>query len=153
MTRRRPKQIAFVLYPGLTPLDLIGPLQTLAPLPRIDPTFEVVVVAEHTDVVSTDAVVKLAPSHTFDDARSPLEWCAPCAGWERSRRCSPGSYHVPGVRPEVVANPPLPSPVTLWAAATLDTVGDGRPDRCIRALPRPASETRSGRVGHIPAVN
>ena len=38
------KQIAFVLYPGLTPLDLIGSLQTLAPLPRIDPTFEVVVV-------------------------------------------------------------------------------------------------------------
>ena len=29
------KQIAFVLYPGLTPLDLIGPLQALAPLPRI----------------------------------------------------------------------------------------------------------------------
>jgi hypothetical protein len=24
------KQIAFLLYPGLTPLDLIGPLQTLA---------------------------------------------------------------------------------------------------------------------------
>ena len=46
------RQIAFVLYPGLTPLDLIGPLQTLAPLPRIDPTFEVLVVGEHTDVVA-----------------------------------------------------------------------------------------------------
>ena len=34
------KQIAFVIYPGLTPLDLIGPLQALAPLSRIDPSFE-----------------------------------------------------------------------------------------------------------------
>ena len=74
------KQIAFVLYPGLTPLDLIGPLQTLAPLPRIDPTFEVVVVGERTDAVPTDAVVKLAPSHTFDDAPAPFAIVVPGGG-------------------------------------------------------------------------
>ena len=44
------KTIAFVLYPGLTPLDLVRPLQALSPLSRIDPTFEVVVVGERTDV-------------------------------------------------------------------------------------------------------
>ena len=81
------KQIAFVLYPGLTPLDLIGPLQTLAPLPRIDPTFEVVVVGEHTDVVATDAVVKLAPSHTFDDARSPFAIVVPGGGQPTLAAC------------------------------------------------------------------
>jgi transcriptional regulator GlxA family with amidase domain len=74
------KQIAFVLYPGLTPLDLIGPLQTLAPLPRIDPSFEVVVVGEHTDAVPTDAIVKVGPSHTFDDARSPFAIVVPGGG-------------------------------------------------------------------------
>jgi hypothetical protein len=40
------KQLAFVLYPGLTPPEFIGPLQALAPLPRVDPTFEFSVLAE-----------------------------------------------------------------------------------------------------------
>ena len=82
------KQIAFVLYPGLTPLDLIGPLQTLAPLPRIDPTFEVVVVAERDEVMPTDAVVKLAPSHTFEDAPSPSRSSSRAADSRRSRRAA-----------------------------------------------------------------
>ena len=81
------KQIAFVLYPGLTPLDLIGPLQTLAPLPRIDPTFEVVVVGERTDAVPTDAVVKMAPSHTFDDAPAPFAIVVPGGGQPTLAAC------------------------------------------------------------------
>jgi transcriptional regulator GlxA family with amidase domain len=81
------KQIAFVLYPGLTPLDLIGPLQTLAPLPRIDPTFEVVVVAENTDAVATDAVVKLAASHTLEDAPSPFAMVVPGGGQPTLAAC------------------------------------------------------------------
>jgi transcriptional regulator GlxA family with amidase domain len=87
MNARNPKQIAFVLYPGLTPLDLIGPLQTLAPLPRIDPTFEVVVVAENTDDKPTDAVIKLAPSHTFDDAPSPFAIIVPGGGHPTLAAC------------------------------------------------------------------
>ena len=74
------KQIAFVLYEGLTPLDLIGPLQVLAALPRIDPTFEVVVVAETHLAVSTDAVVGLTPSRTFVDAPSPYAIVVPGGG-------------------------------------------------------------------------
>ena len=74
------KQIAFVLYPGLTPLDLIGPLQVLTPLSLIDPTFEVVVVAESSDIAPTDAVVRLAPSHVFDDAESPFAVIVPGGG-------------------------------------------------------------------------
>ena len=87
MTANDRKQIAFVLYPGLTPLDLIGPLQTLAPLPRIDPTFEVVVVAERDDVMPTDAVVKLAPSHTFEDAPSPFAIVVPGGGQPTLAAC------------------------------------------------------------------
>ena len=81
------RQIAFVLYPGLTPLDLIGPLQTLAPLPRIDPTFEVVVVGERTDAVPTDAVVTMAPSHTFDDAPAPFAIVVPGGGQPTLAAC------------------------------------------------------------------
>src|SRR5215207_3568294 len=81
------KQIAFVLYPGLTPLDLIGPLQALAPLARIDPTFEVVVVAERPDVVPTDAVVRLAPSHFFDDVPSPFAIVVPGGGQPTLAAC------------------------------------------------------------------
>ena len=74
------KQIAFVLYPGLTPLDLIGPLQALSPLARIDPTYDVLVVAESRDPVMSDSVISLAPSHTFDDAPSPFAIVVPGGG-------------------------------------------------------------------------
>lgn len=87
MTGTDRKQIAFVLYPGLTPLDLIGPLQMLAPLPRIDPTFEVLVVAERHDVMPTDAVIELAPSHTFDDAPAPFAMVVPGGGAPTLEAC------------------------------------------------------------------
>ena len=80
MTTEAKKRVAFVLYPGLTPLDLIGPLQALAPLPRVDPAFEVMVVAEARDAVPSDSVISLAPSHTFEDAPSPFAIVVPGGG-------------------------------------------------------------------------
>jgi transcriptional regulator GlxA family with amidase domain len=74
------KQIAFVLYPGLTPLDLVGPLQPLAALPRVDPTYEVTIVAETLDPVLSDSIVALGPSHTFDDAPAPFAIVVPGGG-------------------------------------------------------------------------
>ena len=74
------KQIASVLYPGLTALDLVGPLQALSPLARLDPTYEFVVVAENTDPVVSDSVVSLAPSHTFDEVPSPFAIVVPGGG-------------------------------------------------------------------------
>jgi len=74
------KQIAFVLYPGLTPLDLIGPLQVLAPLSRIDPSFEAVVVARTKDPLPTDSVIGLVPSHTFDEVPAPFAIIVPGGG-------------------------------------------------------------------------
>ncbi len=81
------KQLAFVVYPGLTPLDLIGPLQALAPLPRIDTAFDVVVVAETRDVVPSDSIVGLAPSHTFADVPSPFAIVVPGGGQPTLRAC------------------------------------------------------------------
>lgn len=80
MTMSDTKRLAFVLYEGLTPLDLIGPLQALSALPRIDPTFEVAVVGETLDVLSTDAVVRVAPSHTLDDVPNPFAIVVPGGG-------------------------------------------------------------------------
>jgi transcriptional regulator GlxA family with amidase domain len=74
------KQIAFVVYPGLTPLDIIGPLQALAPLSRIDPSYEIVVVAEERGVVETDSVVGLTPSHTFAEVPAPFALVVPGGG-------------------------------------------------------------------------
>lgn len=87
MTATDTKVIAFVLYPGLTPLDLIGPLQALSPLPRIDPSFEVVVVGETTDVLPTDSVVKLAPSHAFDEVPAPFAIVVPGGGQPTLAAC------------------------------------------------------------------
>jgi transcriptional regulator GlxA family with amidase domain len=80
MSAEATRQVAFVLYPGLTPLDLVGPLQALAPLPRVDPAYEVVVVAETRDAVLSDSVISLAPSHTFEDAPAPFAIVVPGGG-------------------------------------------------------------------------
>jgi transcriptional regulator GlxA family with amidase domain len=87
MTVAEKKQIACVLYPGLTPLDLIGPLQALAPLPRVDATFEVMVVAERKEVVPSDSIIALAPSHTFDEVPSPFVIVVPGGGEPTLRAC------------------------------------------------------------------
>jgi transcriptional regulator GlxA family with amidase domain len=87
MTTAAKKQLAFVLYPGLTPLDLIGPLQALAALPRVDPAFEVTVVAKSREAILSDSVVGLAPSHTFDDVPSPFLVVVPGGGEPTLRAC------------------------------------------------------------------
>jgi transcriptional regulator GlxA family with amidase domain len=74
------KQIAFVIYPGLTPLDVVGPLQAVSAIPRVDPGYEVMVVAESLEPIVTDSVISLGPSHTFDDASSPFAIIVPGGG-------------------------------------------------------------------------
>lgn len=65
------KTFAFVLYPGLTVLDLVGPLQVLSAFATAEPDFRVVVVGETLDPVGTDTPLRIAPSHTFADVREP----------------------------------------------------------------------------------
>jgi transcriptional regulator GlxA family with amidase domain len=69
--------IAFVLYPGLTPLDLIGPLQVFTTLGTyrelglpVPPT-RTVVVGERLEAIDSDTPVKLTPSATFDQVPHP----------------------------------------------------------------------------------
>ena len=61
-------QIAIGLYPGFTLLDWAGPYQVFSSVPGVD----VVLAAATTELVSDDqALVRVAPTHSFDDVRSP----------------------------------------------------------------------------------
>jgi transcriptional regulator GlxA family with amidase domain len=71
------KTIAFVVYPGLTPLDLVGPLQVLSALAQLDPSYRTVVVGATKDTVDTDTPLRVAPSHTFDEVPSPFALLVP----------------------------------------------------------------------------
>ena len=71
MTDQATRTVAFVLYPGLTPLDMIGPLQVLNSLPLADPSYEVTVVGERTEPMISDLPVQLTPEKTFDQVPNP----------------------------------------------------------------------------------
>jgi len=72
-----PRTMAFVLYPGITVLDLVGPLQVLAQLDRLGMGFETVVVGAHTDPMPTDTALRLCADRTFADVPAPWLLCVP----------------------------------------------------------------------------
>jgi transcriptional regulator GlxA family with amidase domain len=63
--------IAFVIYPGLTVLDLVGPLQVLTALERFAPTYRTVVVGASREPVPTDVGVAMVADRTFDEVPKP----------------------------------------------------------------------------------
>lgn len=73
------KTIAFVLYPGLTVLDLTGPLQVLSALSALAPEFRTTVVAERVEPTDTDipGAMKVMPNTTFDAASEPFAFIVP----------------------------------------------------------------------------
>ncbi|HEV2125251.1 MAG TPA: DJ-1/PfpI family protein [Chloroflexota bacterium] len=71
------RTIALVLYPGLTALDLIGPLQVLKVLERFTPQYRIVVVGERIEPMDTDVHVQLIPDKTFDEVRHPYAIVVP----------------------------------------------------------------------------
>ncbi|MDT8912465.1 DJ-1/PfpI family protein [Amycolatopsis sp. PS_44_ISF1] len=74
------KTLAFVVYPGLTSLDLVGPLQVLSALDAAGPEFRTVVVGETLEPVTTDSPLRIAPSHTFDAVTDPYAIIVPGGG-------------------------------------------------------------------------
>ena len=80
------KTVAFVLYPGLTPLDLIGPLQVMSGLEAVEEALgspdrhHVVVVAERLEAFPTDNPARIAASNTLDDIPAPDVIFVPGAG-------------------------------------------------------------------------
>jgi transcriptional regulator GlxA family with amidase domain len=73
MTTNQPveKTIAFVLYPELTPFDLVGPLQVMTSLSTFKPEFKTVVVAERLAPLATDIEVEMIADATFADVPQP----------------------------------------------------------------------------------
>lgn len=71
------KTIAFVLYPGLTLLDLAGPLQVLGALAQSGLGYRTVVVGERAGTVGTDTPLGISPSHTFDEVPNPFALVVP----------------------------------------------------------------------------
>jgi transcriptional regulator GlxA family with amidase domain len=63
--------IAVVLYPGLTALDLVGPLQVLTELERFAPRYRTVVVGAHTDPMATDLPLQLTADRSFAEVPHP----------------------------------------------------------------------------------
>ncbi|WP_328786424.1 MULTISPECIES: DJ-1/PfpI family protein [unclassified Streptomyces] len=71
------KTIAFVLYPGLTPLDIVGPLQVFAALSELVPGYRTVVVGERIEPMGSDTPLSLVPSHTFEEMADPCAVIVP----------------------------------------------------------------------------
>lgn len=65
------KDIAFVLYPGLTLLDLVGPLQVMSSMCERNHNYRTVVVAKNLEAVDVDVPLKLTPSATFQQISNP----------------------------------------------------------------------------------
>lgn len=65
------KTIAFVAYPGITLLDLVGPLQVMSILTQLVPGFEAVVVAEKIEPLATDTPIQYIPNKTFAEVPNP----------------------------------------------------------------------------------
>jgi transcriptional regulator GlxA family with amidase domain len=77
MAEEEKKTIAFVLYPGLTLLDLAGPLQVVSALAEMGLGFEAAVVAERIEPLKTDTPLTITASHTFAEVPEPFAVVVP----------------------------------------------------------------------------
>jgi transcriptional regulator GlxA family with amidase domain len=76
-SRQGERTIALVLYPGLTVLDLVGPLQVLTELERFAPQYRTVVVGARAEAMATDVGVRFVPERTFEDLPHPYAVVVP----------------------------------------------------------------------------
>jgi transcriptional regulator GlxA family with amidase domain len=76
MLSRQKKLVAFAVYPGVTPLDLIGPLTVLR---NLSP-YRTVVVGERIEPLGTDTRLRLVPATTFREVPTPFAVIVPGGG-------------------------------------------------------------------------
>lgn len=65
------KTIAFLIYPGLTLLDLVGPLGVLQKFCEFHPEYRTVVVAERKGRVESDNGITVIPDAAFEEVPHP----------------------------------------------------------------------------------
>jgi transcriptional regulator GlxA family with amidase domain len=80
MATQEQKTVAFVLYPGLTLLDLVGPLQVFASLRQFNDQYRPVVVAERIEPMPTDGPLTVIADQTFADVPDPEVVIVPGGG-------------------------------------------------------------------------
>src|SRR4051794_26878908 len=74
------KVLAFPDYPGVTPLDLIGPLRVRAPPGMGGTRSRPVVVGERAEPLATDTPLQLQPTATFAEVPDPWAVIVPGGG-------------------------------------------------------------------------
>jgi transcriptional regulator GlxA family with amidase domain len=79
MPGQEKKLIAFTLYPGVTPLDLVGPLTILRDL-KIESPYRTVVVGEHLEPLDTDTPLQMIPAKVFGEVPDPFAVIVPGGG-------------------------------------------------------------------------
>jgi transcriptional regulator GlxA family with amidase domain len=62
------RKIVFVTYPGMTLLDLVGPLEVLN---RLGPAFETVLVGEKTEPLATNLPIQVTPMSNYAEVPDP----------------------------------------------------------------------------------
>jgi transcriptional regulator GlxA family with amidase domain len=78
-SRRRDEQLlAFPVYPGVTPLDVVGPLTVLRNLSGT--AYRTVVVGAGTEQLPTDTALRLVPAATFAEVPAPFAVIVPGGG-------------------------------------------------------------------------
>lgn len=82
------RRIALLIYPGLTVLDLVGPLEVLTTFSRLQPEYEPVVVAEELVPVVSDSGLTFYPNQSFDDVPAPDLLIVPGGGLPTLRAMS-----------------------------------------------------------------
>jgi transcriptional regulator GlxA family with amidase domain len=94
MATQEQKTVAFVLYPGLTLLDMVGPLQVFASLRQFNDQYRPVVVAER---LEPHAHRRPAHRHRRPHLRrrpAPGRWSWPRPGcWRAARPTTHWAYH------------------------------------------------------------
>jgi transcriptional regulator GlxA family with amidase domain len=78
------RTIAFVAYPGLTPLDLIAPMTTFLGLTRglvgTSRHYRTVVVAERPEPIGSDTPMAVVPDDAFEEVPAPFALIVPGGG-------------------------------------------------------------------------
>jgi transcriptional regulator GlxA family with amidase domain len=78
MSRRERKLLAFPVYRGVTPLDVVGPLTVLRNL--YGTPYRTVVVGERVEELAGDTALGLVPAATFADVPEPFAVIVPGGG-------------------------------------------------------------------------
>jgi transcriptional regulator GlxA family with amidase domain len=76
---REKKTVAFTLYPGVTPLDLVGPLTVLREVGFGWP-FRTVVVGERVEPLASDTPLQMVAEQTFGEVSAPYAVIVPGGG-------------------------------------------------------------------------